>query len=171
MDFLDLAKARYSVRKYKDAPVEQEKIDAILEAAKVAPTARNSQPQKIYVCQSKEALEKINKETPCGFGAPVIFIIAYDKTREASAKEFHPGLTYGVRDSSIVQTHMMLAAADLGLGSCWVGLYKPTVADHMGLGENIVVTGLLPVGYPADDSEPNVRHTEFRPDEEMVEYL
>ena len=78
-NFLNLAKERYSVRKFTDKPIEKDKLEKILEAAKVAPTAKNLQPVKIYVLQSEEALEKINSLTRCIFGAKTVFLIAYDK--------------------------------------------------------------------------------------------
>ena len=169
-DFMELAKARYSVRKFKDTAVEADKIAAILEAAKIAPTAKNYQPQKIYVLQSEEALKKANKASPCIYGAPLVFAVAYDPARAAHVAE-RADYNFGEVDASIVQTHMMLEAADLGLGSCWVGKFGDNAAEILGLPEGIVLEGLLPVGYVADDCEPADRHTIYRPDEEMVEYL
>ena len=119
MTFLELAKARYSVRKYKDTPVEQEKIDMILEAAKVAPTACNKQPQKIYVVKSEEVKEKLASVCRFTFGAPVIMVVCYDKTREWR-NDLTPGYATGETDAAIACTHMRLEAWDLGLCSCWV---------------------------------------------------
>ncbi len=170
MTFLELAKARYSVRAFKDTPVEQEKIDLILEAAKVAPTAKNSQPQKIYVARSEEALKILNEVTPCIYKAPVVFVIGYDKDRECKL-DVRTDYSFGNQDASIVQTHMMLEAADLGLGSCWVGYYQSEIEAKLGLPSNIAITGLLPVGYPADGSLPAPRHTEYRDDEDVVSYI
>lgn len=171
MSFIELAKARYSVRAFKDTPVEEEKVAAILEAARVAPTAKNSQPQKIFVARSPEALAILNEESPCIYGAPLVFVVGYDKERECAVSDARPGYTFGEQDATIVQTHMMLEAADLGLGSCWVGYYQSTVGEKLGLGENVVVTGLLPVGYIQDGRGPAHKHEEFRPDEEMVSYI
>lgn len=87
--FLELAKARYSVRKYKPAAVEQEKIDRILEAARVAPTACNNQPQKIYIIKSEEKRKALAEVCPCTFDAPVIFAVGLMRIlrqRESSAK-------------------------------------------------------------------------------------
>ena len=82
MDFMKLAKERFSVRKFMDKPVEQEKLDVILEAGRVAPTAHNNQPQKIYVLQSEEALAKINGLCRCIFGAKTVLMITNDKNLE-----------------------------------------------------------------------------------------
>ena len=170
MSFIDLAKSRYSVRGFKRTPVEEEKIKKILEAGKIAPTAKNSQPQKIYVLKSEEAIEKINKLSPCIYGAPLVFVIGYDKDRAVSvpARDYY---NFGAMDSTIVATHMILEATDLGLGSCWVGMFNDVeVQKTFELPDNIQVTALMPVGYTADGVGPAKMHEECRPDDEMIEY-
>lgn len=82
MTFMDLAKARYSVRKFSDKPVEKEKLDAILEAGRIAPTGHNYQPYRVYVLQSPEALEKIRGLTRCAFNAPVVLMVTVRKDEE-----------------------------------------------------------------------------------------
>ena len=136
--------------------------DLILEAGRVAPTACNFQPQKIYVARSAEAREKLASVCRCTFGAPVILVVGYDRTRDWKNK-LMPGLTSGETDAAIVCTHMMLQAADLGIGSCWVGYFNPEqVAEVLGLPENITVTALLPIGYPAENAEPLPLHSQYR---------
>ena len=76
--FMDLARQRFAVREYAQTPVEQAKLDSILEAGRLAPTAKNVQPQHIYVLQSPEAITKINELTRCAYGAPVVFLVCYD---------------------------------------------------------------------------------------------
>ena len=157
MKFDDIIKNRYSVRSYSSAPVEEEKIQAVLEAGRLAPTAKNSQPQMIYLLSSAEAKEKIKALTSCHFNAPVIMIICGKKERECivatSDKSFME------TDVAIVQTHMMLKATELGLGSCWVGrINPPEVSKAYNLPDNIVVYGLLIMGYPSEDSVPSERH-------------
>lgn len=171
MSFMELAKARYSVRSFKNTPVEQDKIDAILEAARIAPTAKNSQPQKIYVLKSKEAVEKINTVCRCIYGAPLVFAVGYEKSRIfGESEERHYG--FGEVDSTIVTTHMMLEAQEQGLGSCWVGLFHDEeVRGLFDIPDNVRITALMPMGYPADDCVPADRHTEYRDDSEVVEYL
>ena len=78
MDFEKLCAERYSLRKFSDAPVEKEKLEKIIEAGHNAPTAHNNQPQRIFVLQSKEALEKVDACTPMHFHAPVMLVVAYD---------------------------------------------------------------------------------------------
>ena len=162
MTFQELAKNRYSVRSFRETPIEKEHMDLILEAGRVAPTACNFQPQKIYVARSAEARAKLASVCRCTFGAPVILVVGYDRTRDWKNK-LMPDLTSGETDAAIVCTHMMLQAADLGIGSCWVGYFNPEqVAEVLGLPENITVTALLPIGYPAENAEPLPLHSQYR---------
>ena len=168
MSFLELAQNRYSVRSFKDIPITQEHMQLILEAGKVAPTACNYQPQKIYVAKSEEAREKLASVCRCTFGAPVILVVCYDRNRDWKNK-LQPGLESGETDAAIVCTHMMLQAADLGIGSCWVGYFSPkAVAEVLGLPENLTVSALLPMGYPAEDATALPLHSQFREMDDMV---
>lgn len=171
MKFIELAKERYAVRAYKDTPVEQEKIDLILEAARLAPTACNNQPQKIYVVKSAEKREALAKVTPCTFGAPVIFVVGYDNDRSAKGM-IYDAHDFGDTDAAIVCTHMMLEAWEQGLGSCWVGYFnEEKVRAALGLPENVRVRDLLPVGYAAENATPAAMHTKYRAMSDMVEEL
>lgn len=116
MEFKEVIKTRFSCRKYSDKKIEREKLDAILEAGRLAPTAKNLQEQHIYVVQSEEMLARIDKVTPCRYGAPTVLVVAFDKNNVFT----YPGekRDSGVEDATIVATHMILAAADEGLGSC-----------------------------------------------------
>ena len=170
-DFLEFAAERYSVRKYQPTPVEDEKIAAILQSAKLAPTARNAQPQKIYVVKSEEKRKALATATPCTFNAPVIFVVCYEEERNSRGKVCE-GHSFGDTDCAIVCTHMMLEAHELGLGSCWVGYFAESdVKAALGLPENMRVRDLLPVGYPAADSVPSPMHTAFREDSELFAVL
>lgn len=170
-DFTQLAKTRYSVRAYKPLPVEEEKIRKILEAGLLAPTARNIQPQKIYAVVSEENRRKLSAVTPCTFGAPVVFVICYDEEKAAQGKVY-PGYSFGNTDAAIVGTHMMLQAADLGLGSCWVGWFnEDEVRGALGIPANIRVCDLLPVGYPSEKAVPSPMHSASRTVEETVEFI
>ena len=171
MTFMELAKARYSVRSFDPRPIEEEKLAKILEAGNIAPTAKNSQSQRIYVLRSEEALEKVRGLTKCHYGAPVVLLIAYD--RDVQFKNpFEEGVSSGQQDASIVATHIMLEAWELGIGSCWVNLFAPTqTAKAFGLPENEVPVLLLPIGYPAEDAAPSERHALVRPLDETVKIL
>lgn len=168
MNFSELSKARYSVRRFKSDAVEQEKIDKILEAGRVAPTACNNQPQKIIAVRSREGMELFRRCTECHFGAPAAFIISYDK-RLCWYRE--DGRNSGDIDAAIVTTHMMLEAADIGLGSTWVMLFdEKKIKELFGLDENIVPVAVLPIGYPADGVKPAHLHFSKKDESETVSY-
>ena len=168
MSFLDLAKARYSVRSFLPEPFREEHLAQILEAGHVAPTACNNQPQHILVAKSAQALEKLASVCRCTFGAPTILVVCYDRERDWKNK-LNPNYRSGETDAAIVCTHMMLEASQLGIGSCWVGYFDPVqVAKVLELPENLQVCALLPMGYPARDAAPLPLHSTFRPLEDTV---
>ena len=154
MSFIDLAEERYSVRSFSDKPIEQNKIDLILKAAQLAPTAVNFQPQQIYILKSDKAMAKINRLCRCIYGAPVVFLICSDERRTWKSQT-EPGYSTGEMDCSIVCTHMMLEAWEQGIGSVWVRLFDvDAVARAFDLPPYIKPICLLPVGYAAEDSAP-----------------
>ncbi len=171
MTFSELAKDRYSVRKFKPDPIEQEKLKLILQAGQISPSAHNNRPQRIYVIQSKASREKLDALCPCTFGAPMILVVGYDRDRERKSS-MNPGYGFGETDAAIACTHMMLQAWDLGIGSCWVGMFnKQQVAQALALPENETVLALLVLGYPADGTKPAPLHTQYRTPEEIVTVL
>ena len=168
MKFIELVKDRYSVRSFKSEPIEKEQLDAIIEAGRVAPTACNNQPQKIYIVKSEDKLKKLSEVCRFTFGAPTILVIGYDKERDWKNR-LMPGYGSGETDAAIVCTHMMLAAWELGIGSCWVGYFNAAdVSRVLELPENIVVTAMLPIGYPAENAEPLALHSSFRDRDDTV---
>lgn len=170
MDFMELAAARYSVRKFSPQPVEEEKLNTILEAGRLAPTARNFQPQRVYVLRTPEAMEKAEKLTCCMYGAPVALLVCCDLERVWNNPE-RPGYSTCEVDPSIVTTHMMLAAWELGVGSVWVGHFNDKeVCEAYGLPESIRPVAFLPLGY-ADIGPKESQHSAFRPAEETIAYL
>lgn len=170
MDFLELAKQRYSVRKFKKDEVPQEIIDKILEAGMIAPTGCNNQPQRIFVVKSKEGLEKVYGCTRCHFEAPLIFVICYNK--EECWNRPYDGKASGDIDASIVITHMMMEAWEQGIGSCWVMHYRPEeLKKALDLPDNLESTSLLVMGYAADDAAPAPGHTASKKLEDIVKYL
>ena len=172
MSFMELAAERYSVRSYSARPVEQEKIDQILKAAQLAPTAVNFQPQMIYVLKSEEAMSKINRLCRCIYGAPMVFLICSDE-RKTWKSQTERGYSSGEMDCSIVCTHMMLEAWEQGLGSVWVRLFDVNaVAKAFELPPYIKPICLLPVGYASEDSVPYAPwHDVYKPIEEFTEEL
>lgn len=169
MDFLTLAAERYSVRKFTDATVEQEKIDKILKAAQLAPTACNFQPQRILVINNEISLAKLKNCTKWHFDCTLAMLVCYNKDECWTRR--YDNTQSGVVDASIVATHMMLEAAELGIGSTWVMSYDPAkLREEFDIPENLVDVALLVMGYPADDAQPNERHTQYKDFSETVIY-
>lgn len=158
MGFIDLAKKRYSVRKFSDRQVEGEKLDAILEAGNLAPTAKNLQPQRIYVLQSEEALAKLDTLTHCRYGAKTVLLFTYN-TDEDWKNPLEEGVHSGVEDVSIVATHIMLAAAEEGLATCWCNYFSNTKLEALfELPANEKSVLIMPVGYADETASPAPTH-------------
>ena len=158
MDFLELAKERYSCRSFSEKVVEKEKIDKILETARLAPTACNYQPQRLLVLSSDEQLQKLNNCTQYGWNAKLVIIIFYDK--EVSYKrDKYENKEFGEIDASIVTTHMLLEVQSLGLGTTWVGSFDPEkLIKTYDIPSNLVPVAILPIGYPSQDAHPSKLH-------------
>ena len=169
MNFIEIAKKRYSVRSYKDKKVEEEKLQMILEAAHVAPTAANLQPVRLIVVQSKEGLEKIGKGANL-YGAPLAIVVCADHSK-AWVRPFDKKQT-GDIDTSILTDHMMLQATELGLGSVWICYFKQDVIrSEFGLPEELEPVNILAVGYSDEEAADPERHAQMRiPMEELVSY-
>ena len=169
MDFLNIAKQRFSVRSYTDQAVEKEKLDKILEAAHVAPTAANRQPVHLIVVQSKEGLEKIGQGANL-YGAPLAVIVCADH-KKAWVRPYDKKQTADI-DASILTDHMMLQATELGLGSVWICYFKPDVIrKEFGLPDDLEPVNILAVGYSDEEAADPERHSQTRiPVEELVSY-
>lgn len=171
MSFMELAKERYSVRAFSDKAVEQEKLDKIIEAGMIAPTAKNLQPVRIYVMKSAEAMEKMNALTRCIYGAPMALLVCYNE-EEAWHSPFNEEYDAGEMDATIILTHMMLEAWEQGIGSCWVGLFDHNEAAKVfDLPSEIKPVAVMPLGYPADGCKPAARHFASRDKAELVTEL
>lgn len=170
MEFKDVVKNRYSCKSYDGRKVEQDKLDAILEAGRLAPTAKNLQEQHIYVLQSDEALAKVDKVTPCRYNAGTCLLVTFDKnnvyTYPNSDRES------GVEDAAIVATHLMLAAADEGINSCWLNFIDlEKIHTEFSLPDNEEVLMILDLGYAAEGTGPLPNHGNRKPVSETVTYL
>lgn len=169
MDFLELAQKRFSVRSFTNKPITKEHCEKIIKAASLAPAAHNNQPQKIIVCTSARAMELVKKCTPCHYNAPSAFVVCYDKNL-CWKREFD-GKPSGDIDCSIVATHMMLEAENLGVGMTWVMYFIPeAVQVEFELSDNIEPVALLVCGYPSDTAKPYPAHTQNRAVSEVVSY-
>ena len=170
MEFTEVVKNRYSCKKYSAKKLEDEKLQAILEAGQLAPTAKNLQEQRIYVISSEAGLERIDRATPCRYGAPVVLVVAYDKNNVFT----YPGekRTSGVEDATIVATHMILAAANEGVDSCWVNFFNPDeLAKELSLPENEEILMIMDLGYAAEGARPLPNHSSRKPLGETVTRL
>ena len=169
MDFSEVIKNRYSCKKFSDRKVEKEKLDKILEAGRVAPTAKNLQEQHIYVVQSENGLAAIDKVTPCRYGAPVVLVVAYNKNNVFT----YPGekRDSGIEDASIVATHMLLAAYNEGVDSCWINFFNPDeLAQALNLPEDEEVLMLLDLGIAAEGTKALPNHNSRKELTETVTY-
>ncbi|AFV02263.1 MULTISPECIES: nitroreductase family protein [Dehalobacter] len=159
MDFLNLVTNRRSVRKYTSEKVEAEKLQKILEAGRVAPSAHNSRPIKLIVVQSSSGLEKVKKAANI-YSAPLV-VIACGDHKEAAVKE--DGKSMIDIDTSIVTDHMMLQATDLGLGTCWICAFDAAVLrTEFQMPENLEPINILAVGYAADEPITPENHDKRR---------
>ncbi len=171
MDFLKLAGERYSCRKFSDRPVEQEKINSILAAAGIAPTAHNYQPFRIYILKSKGAMAKICEITKMTFRAPVVYLICMVES-EGWVNEFDGVFNSAELDAGIVITHMMLEAQDLGLGSicaCWFD--QKLVKDSFGIPDGEQPVALVSVGYPDEKAHPARLHFQRKDMKDIIREL
>lgn len=170
MEFNELAAARYSCKKYGPKPVGEDVLARVLEAGRLAPTAKNLQEQHVYVLRSDESHAKMDAITPCRYGAPVVLLVAFDATNTFT----YPGgeRDSGIEDASIVATHLMLAAAAEGLDSCWVNNFDPARAkEAFGLAANEEALMFLDLGYAAEGAGPLPNHGSRKPLDQTVSYL
>lgn len=168
MEFEQLFRERYSCRSFSDQPVAKELLEKLLESARLAPTAKNQQPFKIYVLQSEEALKKVDEATPCRYNAPTVLGFVYDTEKEwknPNNSNHHSGN----EDVAIVATHVMLEAKNIGLDSCWVKYFDnekfESLFDLPSTEKSVL---LLPVGY--GKIGPGPLHKNKKDISELVEY-
>lgn len=153
MDFSELVTFRGSIRGYKEDAIEEDKLLAVLEAARMAPTAHNNQPFRLIVIYTKGRESELSQiyGRPWFTQAPIVICIvgipAEGWVRAEDEKNY-----YEV-DVAIAMDHLILAAHNLGLGTCWIGAFNPEAAyEVLGLPEDVVPVAFTPLGYP--DKEP-----------------
>ena len=174
MTFMQLAQNRFSERHFDSKPVEDEKLRKILEAGRIAPTACNYQPQRIYVLRSSAALEKARAVKASLYGCPLVLLVCYDsetvwKNPKDRCYELYNS---GEQDASIVAASMMFEAEELGVHSLWIrGFDAKAVIETFALPENHVPVMMLALGYPGADSHPAHLHEKRMRLEETVTEL
>ena len=174
MDFLELCKTRYSVRRFSQRAVEEDKLRRILEAGRLAPTAKNCQSQRIFVLRSEEALSKVRGATPMVFDAPVVLMVCYDEEEsyKNTADTHFVGYDGGEVDAAIVTSAMMMEATELALGTLWArGFDSQRLYDAFPQIANLHLVCLLDIGYPAEGCTPSERHEQRKPLEQTVSWL
>lgn len=166
MEFLELAKSRYSVRAYQPTPVEEEKLQQVLEAACLAPTAANRQPFRLIVIATagrEEELQRIYSRQ--WFTRAPLIICACAVAEEGWVRV--DGKPYADVDVTIAMDHLILAARSLDLGTCWVADFDPAAArEVLGLPDGVEPVAFTPLGYPADQPRPKRR----KPLSDLVRY-
>lgn len=169
MEFEKLIKERYSVRSFLPEHLKKEDVEKILSAGHLAPTGCNFQPQRILVLNTNESAEKLKGCTKCHFNAPTAMLVCCNMNESWTRK--YDGAMSAPVDAAIVTTHMMLAAHNIGVGSCWVMHFDPAaMRENFNIPENCEPIALLVMGYPAPDAAPIAMHSTFRPIEETVSY-
>jgi nitroreductase len=166
MEIMELIKKRYSVRSYKPDEVEEEKLQQVLEAARLAPTAANRQPFQLIVIHTADREAELRRiyhrewfvQSPlilCACGIPGEGWVRMD------------GRPYFDVDVTIAMDHLILAATELGLGTCWIAAFDPAAArEVLGLPDGVEPIAFTPLGYPSDQPRPKVR----KPLSDLVRY-
>ena len=174
MDFLELAKNRYSERFFDQRPIEQEKLDKILEAGRVVPTACNNQPQHFYLIRSEDGPRKLKTVTHFHYNVPLMILVCYDLRTvwRNPSDRYYQDYNSGEQDASIAATTMMYEAEELGIHTIWIrGFDSKTVADAYGLPEYMIPVMMLGLGYPNDKAKANGWHYKRNPIEDFVTEL
>ena len=169
MNFLELAKARYSSRSYTSQAIEKEKLDYILECGRVAPSAANFQPWHIVVLDKKDAIEALAVVYPREWfkTSAVVLVICGD---HLSSWKRPDGKDHCDIDAAIITDHMTLAAAEQGIGTCWICHFDASkCSELLTLPNNIEPIIILSMGYPADTAD-TPRHNNRKPIEEIVHH-
>jgi len=170
MEFIDVLNRRYSCRAFAARGVEQEMVERILEAGRIAPTAVNKQPVHIWAVSNPETLEAIMDVTRSNYGAPLLLVVGCCPA-EAWVRRYD-GKNGAEVDAAIVATYLMLSAENEGLATLWVGSFDPALLRDILPGtEGYDLVAMINVGYPAPESKPSAMHDERKSVEEFVTRL
>lgn len=165
MNFQSLIKARYSVRGYKPDPVEDDKLARVLEAARIAPTAANRQAFRIFVLRTADAKEGLRRVYGRDWFVQAPLVLGVCAVPSEAWVRKADGWNAAEVDATIVMTHIVLAASEEGLGTCWIAAFDPAAArEVLGLPPDVIPSAFTPLGYPADTPGPKKR----RPLDEIV---
>ncbi len=157
MEFSELIQKRKSIRGYTSAAVETDKLNRVLEAANLAPTATNRQPFQIIVINTRGREQELKRIYPKDWfvQAPLVLCICALPENAWSRMD---GKNYAEVDATIAMDHLILAAHNEGLGTCWIAAFDPgATREILGLPKNVVPVAFTPLGYPADEGRPKKR--------------
>ena len=165
--FMQILESRYSCHSFDSYPVPESKLQMILEAGRLAPSAKNLQPTRIWVVKSEEALARLHKVHHC-YGAPVVLIVGC-RNEEAWVRECD-GINAAKTDAAIVLTHLMLTATDAGLANMWIWDFDPkAIREALPETRDHGIYAMLAIGLPAEEKgAPTELHSERKPLEKMV---
>ena len=170
MEFNELIRERFSCRALSDKEIPHESMNRIFEAARLAPTAVNKQPFKVWAIQSPSACAKLAEATNYTFGAGV-FLVVGGKANEAWVRSYDER-NFADVDASIVATHIMLAIHNEGLRATWVGKFNtPKLKELFPVMKGYNLIALFPVGYPTEKGIPSPRHKERKSAVDIVQVL
>lgn len=157
MALLKLVTERGSIRGYKTIPVEEEKLRAVLDAARMAPTAHNNQPFRLVVIHTQGREEELSRiyGRPWFTQAPLVICLVGVPSEGWVRQD---GKNYYEVDGAIAMDHLILAAHNLGLGTCWIGAFDPEATrEVLGLPEDVVPMAFTPLGYPDNEPREKIR--------------
>lgn len=167
MEFPELIRKRYSVRAYKPDPLEDEKLQQVLEAARLAPTAANRQPFQLIVIHTRGREAELRRIYNQDWFVQAPLVICACGIPAQGWVRRRDGKNYTDVDVAIAMDHLILAATEAGLGTCWIGAFDPAAArEVLGLPEGVEPIAFTPLGYPADQPKPKKR----KPLSELVRY-
>jgi len=164
VDFFETIAARHSVRGYRSEPVPEELLEKVLEAARRAPTAANRQPFRLVVIRTEGREEELARVygRPWFTQAPLVIAVVAVPGEAWRRMDDKP---YDEVDATIAMDHLILAAASLGLGTCWIAAFDPAAArEVLGLPDDVEPVAFTPLGWP--DKAP--ASTDRRPLDELV---
>lgn len=168
--FMQILASRYSCHSFSKVPVSESKLEMILEAGRLAPSAMNMQPVRIWVVKSEESLKRLHLVHSC-YGAPVVLIVGC--RNEAAWVRQSDGVNAAKTDAAIVLTHLMLTATDAGLANMWIWDFDPSkIREALPETREHGIYALLALGHPAgDEGKPTDLHTSRKSIEELVTTL
>lgn len=167
MNFSELIQKRQSVRAYKPDPVEDDKLQQVLEAARLAPTAANRQPVRVVVVKTAGRAAELGRVYSAKWFAKAPYVLCVCGIPGEGWTRRQDGKCYVDVDAAIVMDHIVLMATELGLGTCWIGAFNPDAArEVLGLPDGVEPLLFTPLGYPDDQPRPKTR----KPLDDLVKY-